>query len=171
LSWSSAERQDARRSDEIQSSHNCDCRARALGRLEKAKIDYCVDTARVFSVGFSYGGMMSYAIGCALSGTFRAIAPMSGATISGCKLSGKPIAMWGSHGKSDTGVSLSSGQQPRDKILKQNGRKNTTKPVDPSPCVEYDCPADYRVVWCECDGSQATPSFSPGAIAGFFKKF
>ena len=143
-----------------------------LDMLDKAKTDYCVDTARVFSVGFSYGGMMSYAIGCELGGTFRAIAPMSGATISGCKLSGKPIAMWGAHGKNDSVVSLASGQQARDKILKQNGCGTTTKPVDPSPCVQYDgCPADSPVIWCEWDGDHATPSFAPTAIATFFKQF
>ena len=70
--------------------------------LGAAQKDYCVDTQRAFAVGFSYGAMFSYAIGCELGGIFRAIAPMSGALLSGCNLSGKPVAMWGSHGTSDS---------------------------------------------------------------------
>ncbi len=143
-----------------------------LDMLKAAQTDYCVDSARVFSVGFSYGGMMSYAIGCELGSVFRAIAPMAGATVSGCKLSGKPVAMWGAHGTSDSVVSLSQGQQARDKILKQNNCGTQTKPVDPSPCVEYQgCTSGYPVVWCEWAGDHATPSFAPSAIATFFKQF
>jgi len=116
---------------------------------------------------------MSFAIGCELGGLFRAVAPMAGALISGCNLSGKPVALWGAHGTSDSMVSLTQGQQARDRILKQNGcTGTTTKPVEPSPCVQYEgCPAGYPVTWCEWDGDHATPSFAPAAIADFFKQF
>ena len=43
--------------------------------------NYCVDQARVFSTGFSYGGIMSHTIGCQMSDVFRAIAPMAGARL------------------------------------------------------------------------------------------
>lgn len=141
-----------------------------LAMLEAAKVDYCVDTERVFATGFSYGGMMSYAIGCELGGTFRAIAPMAGATISGCNLSGKPIAMWGAHGTSDSVVKLTQGQQARDKILTQNNCTTETKSAEPSPCVEYQG-CDSPVVWCEWAGDHTIPSFAASAIATFFKQF
>jgi poly(3-hydroxybutyrate) depolymerase len=38
----------------------------------------CIDQRRIFSAGFSFGGMMSDAIGCAMADVFRAIALMAG---------------------------------------------------------------------------------------------
>jgi poly(3-hydroxybutyrate) depolymerase len=140
--------------------------------LSAAQKDYCVDTQRAFAVGFSYGAMFSYAIGCELGGIFRAIAPMSGALLSGCNLSGKPVAMWGSHGTSDSLVPIASGRQARDKILQQNHCGSQTTPVDPSPCVAYQgCDAGYPVTWCEWDGDHNRPPFGNTAVAAFFKQF
>jgi poly(3-hydroxybutyrate) depolymerase len=135
---------------------------------------YCVDDARIFSVGFSYGGMMSFALGCEMSDTFRAIAPMSGALYSdpSCKGSGPHVAMWGSHGTSDTVVPIDNGRAARDKILQQNHCGTTTTPVDPSPCVKYDgCDPGYDVTWCEWDGPHGIPSFGSSAITAFLKQF
>jgi poly(3-hydroxybutyrate) depolymerase len=140
--------------------------------LGAAQKDYCVDPRRAFAVGFSYGAMFSYAIGCELGGVFRAIAPMSGALLSGCNLSGKPIAMWGSHGTSDSLVPIASGRQARDKILQQNHCGSQTTPVDPSPCVAYQgCDQGYPVTWCEWDGDHNRPPFGNTAVAAFFKQF
>jgi len=135
---------------------------------------YCIDTTRIFSVGFSYGGMMSFAVGCEMSGTFRAIAPMSGALYSdpGCKGNGPHVAMWGSHGLSDTVVPIDNGRSARDKILAQNHCGTTTTPVDPSPCVKYQgCDPGYDVTWCEWDGPHGIPSFGSSAITAFLKQF
>jgi polyhydroxybutyrate depolymerase len=134
--------------------------------------DYCVDSQRVFAVGFSYGAMFSYAIGCELGGLFRAIAPMSGALLSGCNLSGKPIAMWGSHGTSDSLVAIASGRQARDKILGLDHCGTATTAIDPSPCVSYQgCDQGYPVTWCEWDGDHNRPPFGNSAVAAFFKQF
>ena len=135
---------------------------------------YCVDTSRIFSVGFSYGGMMSFAIGCEMSDTFRAIAPMSGSLYAdfNCKGTGPHIAMWGSHGLSDNVVPIADGRSARDKILQQNHCGTTTTAVSPSPCVTYDgCDSGYPSTWCEFDGTHQPPSFAPDAIAAFFKQF
>jgi len=135
---------------------------------------YCVDTKRVFSVGFSYGGMMSFALGCEMSDTFRAIAPMSGALYSdpSCKGTGPHVAMWGSHGLSDTVVPIDNGRAARDKILAENHCGTTTTPVDPSPCVKYQgCDPGYDVTWCEWDGPHGIPSFGSSAITAFLKQF
>jgi poly(3-hydroxybutyrate) depolymerase len=135
---------------------------------------YCVDNARIFSTGFSYGGMMSFAIGCEMSDVFRAIAPMSGSLYSdaNCKGTGPHIAMWGSHGTSDTVVPIADGRKALDKILQENHCGTTTTPVDPSPCVKYQgCDPGYDVTWCEWDGPHGIPSFGSASIAAFFKTF
>jgi poly(3-hydroxybutyrate) depolymerase len=140
--------------------------------VSAAQKDYCVDSQRVFAVGFSYGAMFSYAIGCELGGIFRAIAPMSGALLSGCKLSGKPMAMWGSHGTSDSLVPVASGREARDKILHQNHCGTQTVPIDPSPCVAYQgCDEGFPVTWCEWAGDHNRPPFGNSAVAAFFKQF
>ena len=135
---------------------------------------YCVDNARIFSVGFSYGGMMSFAVGCEMGDVFRAIAPMSGALYSdfNCKGTGHAVAMWGSHGLNDTVVPIADGRSALAKILQQNHCGTTTVPIDPSPCVSYQgCDAGYPVTWCEWDGPHHVPSFGTSAITAFFKSF
>lgn len=144
------------------------------GMLAEVQGKYCVDNSRIFSTGFSYGGMMSFAIGCEMSDVFRAIAPMSGSLYSdfNCKGTGPHIAMWGSHGTSDTVVPIEDGEAARDKILQENHCGMTTMPVDPSPCVKYQgCDAGYDVTWCEWDGPHGIPSFGSSAIAAFFNSF
>jgi len=142
--------------------------------LADVQAKYCVDNARIFSVGFSYGGMMSFAIGCEMGDVFRAIAPMSGALYSdfNCKGTGHAIAMWGSHGLNDTVVPIADGRAALAKILQQNHCGTTTTPIDPSPCVSYQgCDAGYPVTWCEWDGPHNVPSFGTSAITAFFKSF
>jgi poly(3-hydroxybutyrate) depolymerase len=134
--------------------------------------DYCVDNSRIFSTGFSYGGMMSFAIGCEMSNVFRAIAPMSGALYSdfNCKGTGPSIAMWGSHGLSDEVVPIADGRKARDKILQENHCGTTTTATTPSPCVTYEG-CDVPTTWCEFDGPHQPPSFAASAIVAFFKQF
>ncbi len=142
--------------------------------LADVQAQYCVDQGRIFSTGFSYGGMMSFAIGCEMSDVFRAIAPMSGALYSdfNCRGTGHPIAMWGSHGLSDNVVPIADGRAARDKILQEDHCGTDTVPVDPNPCVAYQgCDDGYPVTWCEWDGQHGIPSFGSSAIAAFFKQF
>lgn len=142
--------------------------------LSSIESSYCVDTARIFSTGFSYGGMMSFAVGCEMSDVFRAIAPMSGALYSdfNCKGTGHAIAMWGSHGLTDNVVPIADGRAARDKILQQNHCGATTAATTPTPCVSYDgCDSGYPATWCEFDGTHQIPSFANSAIAAFFKTF
>jgi polyhydroxybutyrate depolymerase len=143
--------------------------------LSSVQSTYCVDNTRIFSVGFSYGGMMSFAVGCEMSDVFRAIAPMSGSLYSdfGCSGTKHPIAMWGSHGLNDTTVPIADGRAARDKILQQNHCGTTTVPnsTDAS-CVDYQgCDAGYPVTWCEFNGTHMPPSFGTSAITAFFKSF
>ncbi|MBN2574730.1 MAG: Ricin and poly(3-hydroxybutyrate) depolymerase fusion [Deltaproteobacteria bacterium] len=142
--------------------------------LADVQSKYCVDNARIFSTGFSYGGMMSFAIGCEMGGVLRAIAPMAGALYSAmnCKGTGPAVAMWGSHGTSDSVVPLADGRAALAKILQQNHCGTETTPVDPSPCVAYQgCDEGFPVIWCEWDGDHGIPSFGSSAVAAFFKQF
>jgi polyhydroxybutyrate depolymerase len=132
----------------------------------------CFDENRVFSVGMSYGGIMSDTVGCAMGDVFRAIAPMSGAGPGGKASCVGQVAVWSSHGNNDTTVPTAQGEASRDYWVKANHCAMTSKPVDPSPCIAYDgCDADYPVTWCEFDGGHVEPPFASKAIWAFFSQF
>lgn len=143
--------------------------------LDYFESNYCVDSSRIFSVGFSYGGIMSNTIACQLGSRFRAVAPMAGALFSfgqnACL--GEPVAAWFTHGTMDDQVAIEQGESARDALLEANGCSLTaTEPVDPSPCVSYlDCLAGYPVHWCQTDLNHNIPDFAADAVANFFLGF
>lgn len=140
--------------------------------LTQLKSSLCIDESRIFSTGWSYGGMMSFAVGRELPTTFRAIAPVSGAFLTPHVDSGSATAAWIAHGNNDTVVSQSSGAQARDAYVRANGCSNTTVPVQPSPCVEYqNCSAGKPVVWCSFNGGHSQPSFYSSGAWNFFNRF
>lgn len=140
--------------------------------LDRFRGELCIDEARLFSTGFSYGGMMSFAIGCEMGDVFRAIAPMAGALYSGCSDQGFPIAMMGWHGDVDSVVPLSDGEMGRDVILGNNQCEPTTAPVEPSPCVTYaGCDDGYPAVWCVFSGDHVPAPNSAQPIWDFFSQF
>jgi poly(3-hydroxybutyrate) depolymerase len=133
---------------------------------------YCVDQDHIFSVGFSYGAIMSNTVGCAFGDVFRAIAPMSGSgprSFGGSTCKGQ-VAAWLSHGTSDTTVPFSSGEASRDYWKMANHCTDDTMPV--GSCVAYQgCDDGYPVHWCEFSGAHMQPSFAPDAIWEFFSQF
>lgn len=136
--------------------------------------NFCIDQKRIFSTGFSFGGMMSYAIGCNMANVFRAIAPMSGSFISGCDSTDNkdPIAVWMAHGTNDDIVPLSTGKTALKHFIAKNGCSNETVPVNPSPCVAYQgCKEGYPVIYCEFNGDHAPQSWAQQATWDFFSQF
>ncbi|HEY3595228.1 MAG TPA: PHB depolymerase family esterase, partial [Polyangiaceae bacterium] len=53
--------------------------ARAM--VDWLKSNFCIDTTRVMSTGFSYGAIMSHTVACQMPDVFRAIGVMSGSLI------------------------------------------------------------------------------------------
>jgi predicted esterase len=139
----------------------------------------CFDQRKIFSVGFSFGGMMSDAIGCAMADVFRAIAPMAGGLpnaehpYSGCdQVNMHPIAVWMAHGDNDTTVPLADGKAALDIFVKRAQCSAQTMPVTPSPCVSYQgCLPDYPIHFCQFSGGHSVPSFASQAIWAFFNQF
>jgi poly(3-hydroxybutyrate) depolymerase len=145
----------------------------ASAMIDRIDSQYCIDKDRIFSTGWSYGGMFSFALGCGLGDKIRAIAPMSGALWgSGCASGDQPVAAWINHGIYDSLVPLQAGKDGRDEFLRRNHCGTNTVPTDPSPCVSYQgCDPGYPVVWCEWPGGHGTPSYQGTAIWSFFSQF
>ncbi|MDQ1307266.1 MAG: hypothetical protein QG671_3098 [Actinomycetota bacterium] len=129
--------------------------------------DLCVDTTQLFSLGFSYGGGMSYAIACARATVFRAVAVYSGGQLSGCSGGTQPIAYMGIHGISDSVLNISNGRSLRDRFVRNNGctAQNPPEPAQGSGrhvITAYSgCRQGYPVVWAAFDGGHG-----PGPVDG-----
>ncbi|MBP2705498.1 cellulose binding domain-containing protein [Microbispora sp. RL4-1S] len=157
--------------------------------LQQIEAALCVDTAQIFSSGFSYGGAMSYALACARPTVFRAVAVYSGANLSGCSGGTQPVGYMGLHGLRDNVLPISSGRSLRDTFVRNNGctPQNPPEPAQGSltHIVTYysGCRAGYPVVWaafdgaghdpgprdgCTCDGWQ---TWTSGEVWKFFTQF
>jgi poly(3-hydroxybutyrate) depolymerase len=135
--------------------------------IKQIENDLCVDTTRLFALGFSYGGGMTYALACARATVFRAAAVYSGAQLSGCSGGTQPIAYLGIHGISDGTCSISGGRSLRDTFVKNNGCTQQSPPEPKSgslthTCTNYEgCSAGHPVEWCAFDGGH-----TPGIVDG-----
>jgi poly(3-hydroxybutyrate) depolymerase len=143
--------------------------------LDYMRMNYCIDNERIFSVGMSYGGIMSNTVGCSLGDDFRAIAPMSGAgpsAFGGGTCTGQ-VAAWLSHGRMDNVVQFSSGQGSRDHwVMTNHCDAMMTQPEGSNGCVAYQgCDDGFPVVWCEFDGGHTVPPFATDEIWTFFSQF
>lgn len=132
--------------------------------LVQLKNNLCIDESRVFANGFSFGGAMSYALGCARAKTFRAIAAYGAGAVSGCSGGADPIAYFGGHGVQDGVFPPSVGQGLRNKFV-ANNKCTAMNPIEPAAgsrthiCTSYQCPdKNLPVRWCAYDaGHDASP--------------
>jgi poly(3-hydroxybutyrate) depolymerase len=116
----------------------------------------CVDTTQRFSVGFSYGGAMSYSLACSRPNVFRAVAAIAApGPISGCSGGTGPVAYMGIHGVND---GIQNGRALRDRFVRNNGCTAQNAP-EPAPgsrthiITTYSgCRTGYPVVWAPFDG-------------------
>ena len=133
----------------------------------------CTDPQRVFATGFSFGGMMSNAIGCEMGDVVRAIAPLSGSLWSGCSASTQRVAAIFDHALDDNTVPYSAGEDARNTFLSRNSCSATTVPIGANGCVEYQgCSAGKPVVWCgHATGGHWPPAFSASETKAFFDRF
>jgi len=134
--------------------------------------EVCIDASRIFSVGFSMGGIMTVRLGCALGNVFRAIAPMSPNMPSDCHDVAEPIAYWTSHGADDMSITPEQGQVALAEFLERNGCSQTTTEAAPEGCVSYEgCSEGNPVNYCTFAGAHVPAPFAGTAIWSFFEQF
>jgi poly(3-hydroxybutyrate) depolymerase len=134
--------------------------------IRRIEGDLCVDPKLRFSMGFSYGGGMSYSLACSRPTVFRAVVVYSGGQLSGCAGGTQPVAYFGIHGISDNVLNISAGRSLRDKFVANNGCA-AQSPREPAPgsrthiTTAYSCRAGYPVQWAAFDGGH-----TPGPVDG-----
>jgi polyhydroxybutyrate depolymerase len=139
--------------------------------LSRFESQLCVDQSRVFATGFSFGAIMTIALGCNDSSKFRAVAAMSGEIMNGCPDT-RPLPYWSSHGMSDPTINISFGEAARDTFVQRNHCTAQTVASSPTGCVSYQgCDPGYPVVWCPFDGVHQPPPFAGSAIWAFLSQF
>jgi len=108
--------------------------------IDHLENQYSIDRRRVFVTGISNGGMMSYRVGCELSGKVAAIAPVEGALDVACHPA-EPVSVIIFHGTADHLVPFDGGSTPF-----QMGSKRSDTPVK-----------DAVKFWVHHDGCAADP--------------
>jgi poly(3-hydroxybutyrate) depolymerase len=129
--------------------------------------DYCIERSRVFSTGHSFGGYMTNTLGCARGGELRAIAPVAGGgPWGGCEPA--PLSAFVVHGANDTVVDPAEGQASLEHWRSQASCSDTSQPIEPAGCVEYQACASSRVVFCSHEEGHNWPTLAPAGVWGFF---
>ena len=144
--------------------------------LKVVEDSYCVDQNRVFTSGHSSGSWLSNVLGCQRSNILRGQGNVSGALpgLDTSKCLTQSIAGIFIHDQDDPENNISGGIKARDRLLKLNGCSAETKPVMPSPCVEYQgCKTGYPVIWCQTSGQghSRQDGLTVPAIYDFFAQF
>jgi poly(3-hydroxybutyrate) depolymerase len=139
--------------------------------LDKINAGLCIDQERIFSTGFSFGGMMSYTLPFEFD-VFRAVAPCSGKVevIPYDAKFTRPIPIMAFHGNSDTFVATALGKAFLDKYAARNKCGTQTQAVSPNGCVQYQG-CEVPTIWCLFQGGHTTWSEEPQAIWKFFSQF
>ncbi|CEJ59618.1 Putative Fungal cellulose binding domain protein [Penicillium brasilianum] len=145
----------------------------------------CVDKNQVYSMGWSYGGSMSYALACARPNVFRGVAVMSGANLSGCSPGTQPVAYYAQHGVHDSVLNIGLGRGIRDTFV-QNNKCTTQSPPEPATgsgthikTVYSGCSSGHPVWWIPFDGDHvplpddgsSSSSWTPGELWKFISQF
>lgn len=124
----------------------------------------CVDTTRIFTTGFSYGGAMSLKLACTKPDKFRAAIVydtgtfLSGFNQSECKT---PIAFFESHGLDDHTFDYNEGLKVLGIFTKLNGCTAQTPPMaadNAHTCVSFEgCSAGHAVRFCNFGKGENNP--------------
>jgi poly(3-hydroxybutyrate) depolymerase len=141
--------------------------------LAQIEGDLCIDTSRVFTTGFSWGGAMSWKLACVRTDKFRAAlvydaGPVSGNNNAECT---KPIPWFQSHGLADgifnyqnTGIPI------LNLFAKLNGCTAMTPPqaqTNAHLCVSFEgCSAGYPTRFCNFGSGENNPK--PGGPGGHY---
>jgi poly(3-hydroxybutyrate) depolymerase len=131
--------------------------------------ELCVDTSRIFSVGFSFGAMFTNSLAQTHQDVLRGVVVYATAdfNIYFPANTGKPLAYMGVHGLNDPTCPIAAGRSSRDRFVKNNGcTVPGTVPEAKSGgnyvTYDYQCPSNFPVRWVTFDGKHTYPPNDTG---------
>ncbi len=133
--------------------------------IEQAKQDHCIDTTRIFALGFSWGGWMATQVGCALGPDLRGFVSVAGGGPSGTCTG--PTGAMIVHGSMDDAEPVASGISSRNKFRSSNGCTDTLSASDVTGCQAY-AGCSKLTLWCEHTGGHFVPQFVIDGMSTFF---
>lgn len=125
--------------------------------LAALQAQYCMDTSRVFAMGYSSGGWMTNTLECSRGDKLRATGTLSGGRAgNGMNCKGK-FARATVHDLNDptNPFDTQGASKELDRVLAQNHCMTNVPPVmeAPAPCARYQgCDAGYPVIACRTQG-------------------
>jgi polyhydroxybutyrate depolymerase len=136
----------------------------AMAMLDEIETAYCVDPKRIYSAGFSAGGMLSHRLACEQSERIAAIGPVAGTmAFDPCEPT-RPVPVMHFHGTSDfvvayDGGGFSNADSVPDTIagwVTRNGCETTATPtfdMGDAHCESHGgCDGDADVTLCTLEG-------------------
>jgi polyhydroxybutyrate depolymerase len=136
--------------------------------IDAAKAEHCIDTSRIFVVGFSWGGWMAAQSACVLGDQLRGFASVAGGGPMGVTNCQGPLSGIIMHGSADSAEPISSGEATRDRFQGLNECQTSSEPVASDHCVAYaGCAAPLW--WCEHPGEHEMPDWASDVVWDFFQ--
>ena len=153
--------------------------------LELLKNELCIDTSRVFSVGWSFGAMFTNSLAQTHQDVLRGVAVFSTAdfNIYFPENTGEPLAYMGVHGIYDDLCPFDSGQRSKERFVTNNGctgpnpaPENTGGPTHVT--TDFEGCGNYPVRWASFAGGHVwdakdngQPTWVPGEVWEFISQF
>jgi polyhydroxybutyrate depolymerase len=98
--------------------------------LDELEASLCIDEARVYATGLSYGAIMSSALACARADRFAAIAPVDGVQYPPTCAPGRPVPVLAFHGTADPILLFNGGVGDLGAALSGRAPPPPDRPVD-----------------------------------------
>lgn len=113
-----------------------------------------IDPTRIYATGFSNGATMANRLGCDMSHTFAAIAPVSGGHVAFDLCEGdRPIPVLAFHGTEDTIIPYHGNNRDTPPVHAWVGAWAERNGCDLTASVSHPHPTITRETWNNCDGS------------------
>ncbi|HVZ74284.1 MAG TPA: hypothetical protein VHJ20_18015 [Polyangia bacterium] len=127
--------------------------------LAEVEAEYCIDKSKVYVSGYSSGAWFTGLMSCNRANVIAGVGfAAGGLQLNHDACSGQTAAIV-VRGQTDNGTPEAQTLAAIDSLVMRNGCGKTTTPWDPGekafnsgPCLQYDCPAHFPVVYCAVPG-------------------
>lgn len=136
--------------------------------LKLLKSELCIDTSRVFMLGWSFGSMITNSLAQTHQDVLRGVVVYSTAdyNIYFPTNTGKPLAYMGVHGIYDNLCPLDAGRRSAKRFVPNNGCADETAPEaafnTKHVSHQFKCPSNYPVRWVTFSGGHMCVASDPG---------